>query len=97
MIRRGKVIASWSTTLGVLVLLACAVAFKDRIAEQWWLYKLESGELEEQKVAVEKLAELGSVRAVRVMLEVLWEANEDETTSYVMRTASGEIATENAA
>ena len=69
--RPGKLIARWSAALGLVVLLACAVAFRDRIAEEWWLYKLESGELEEQKVAAEKLADMGSARAVPVMLRLL--------------------------
>lgn len=67
-LRHGKLIAQWSAVLGVAVLLACAVAFRDRIAEEWWLYKLESGDVEGQKVAAERLAESGSVRAVSYLL-----------------------------
>ena len=76
--RHGKLIARWSVALGLAVLVACGVAFRDRIAEEWWLYKLESGELEEQKVAAEKLVEMGSVRAVPVMLENLHNVYEEQ-------------------
>ncbi len=78
--RRAKAVTLSAATIGVCVLLACAFAFRDRIAEQWWLYKLESGELEEQKVAAERLAEMGAVRAVPVMLGILRDGNLDYVT-----------------
>lgn len=57
-----------SAAIGVCVVVACTVVFKDRILEQWYLYKLQSGGVEEQKVAAERLSELEAVRAVPALL-----------------------------
>jgi hypothetical protein len=77
--RKGRLLAWGSVAVGTVVLLACTVAFKDRIAEKWWLHKLESGEREDQKVAAERLADMGSVRAVPVLLHRLREIVGDDS------------------
>jgi hypothetical protein len=54
----------------MVVLLVGAIAFKDRIAEEYWLWKLESEYREEQEVAAERLEELRSVRAIPGLLKL---------------------------
>jgi HEAT repeat protein len=69
--RRGRRVTWWITGLGLLVLLACGILFKDWVLEEWYLYKLESGDIEEQKAAVQKLAEMGSTRAIPGFIRLL--------------------------
>ena len=51
------------------MLLVAGYAFKDRPIEQWYLWRLESEDEETTKAAVERLGEMGSVRAIPRLLE----------------------------
>ena len=62
--RRGKAIALTATTLGLAVLVGAGIAAKDRIAEEWWIYKLRTGDEEEKKEAAQKLGEMPSLRSI---------------------------------
>src|SRR2546422_9447239 len=61
---RGKAVSICLSVLGVLVVLVTGFAFKDRVAEQWYLWKLDSDEPELRELAARKLGDLRSVRAV---------------------------------
>lgn len=70
---RGKAVALWSFVLGTAVLIAGGVILKDHILEPYWLWKLDSDDIEEQEAAVTKLTELGRLRPV---LEAIAPATE---------------------
>ncbi len=46
---RGRRIALAAVALGLLTLAGAGLAFKDRLVEEWYLWKLESEDEEEQK------------------------------------------------
>ena len=71
MIRNGKRLTYLTIALGVLVLLVAGYASRDLAVEQWYIWKLESEDEQERKLAAEKLGEMGSVRAVpSLMLQI---------------------------
>ncbi len=55
-----KVIVVSVAVLGIAVFVAAAVALKRPIVEQWYLWKLESGDREQQWATAAKLAQMGS-------------------------------------
>src|SRR5437867_403612 len=57
--RRGKVIALSTTTLSIIVLIAVPFVVKDKLLERWYLYRLEHGDEEARKRAIEGLEEVG--------------------------------------
>ena len=65
---------------GVVVLVAAGIALKRPIIEQWYVWQLESGGEAEKKVALERLEEMGSVKAVPHFLELILDAQVSETT-----------------
>jgi HEAT repeat protein len=62
--RRGRLLAWGSVVGGLVVLVAGGVATKDWIVEEWYLRQFESGDLKEQRLAAERLAEMGSLRVL---------------------------------
>jgi HEAT repeat protein len=66
---KGRLLAWGSAAGGLIVLLGCAVAFRDRIAEEWWLWRLGSVDPAARGAAAEKLGEMGSVRALPGLLK----------------------------
>ncbi len=53
------------------MLVIAGYAFWDKAVEQWYIWKLESEDGQERKLAAEKLGEMGSVRAVpSLMLQI---------------------------
>ncbi len=71
MTSKGKRLTYLTIALGVLVLLVAGYAAKDKAVEQWYIWKLESEDEQERKLAAEKLGEMGSVRAVpSLMLQI---------------------------
>jgi hypothetical protein len=72
--RRGKAVAITAVVLGLGVLVGAGMAAKDRIVEEWWIYKLKTGDEEENKVAAETLADMRSVRAATPLVNCLREA-----------------------
>src|SRR2546428_4777582 len=65
---RGKTITLSTVALGVVVLIAAGFAAKDRLSEEWYLWRLEVGSEEEEADAAEELGELRSVRAVSALV-----------------------------
>ena len=66
--RKGRTVAVWSIVLGILGRVGVAWAMRERVAERYWLHRLEDGDEEEKRVAVERLGEIGSVRALPIIL-----------------------------
>ncbi len=71
MTSKGKRLTYLTIALGVLVLAIAGYASRDLAVEQWYIWKLESEDEQERKLAAEKLGEMGSVRAVpSLMLQI---------------------------
>ena len=69
--RRGKAFALSTAVVALAVLVAAGFAAKDRIREEWYLHKLQTGGQNEREFAAEVLVELRSSRAVPVLVELL--------------------------
>lgn len=67
---RGKAIAFWSAWICLAVLTAAGFVFKDRIREEYWLWKLEKGDKAETEQAAIALGKLKSVRAVPELIRM---------------------------
>jgi HEAT repeat protein len=73
--RKGKATALSVTALGIMTLLTLAVVMKDRIAEEWFIHKLQSNSEAETASAARNLGVLGSVRSVPGLAKLaLWSA-----------------------
>lgn len=59
------------TALSVLTVVGAGIALKDSIREEWWIWRLGSKDRAVQKLACERLEEIGSARAIPALLE-LW-------------------------
>jgi len=57
-----------------VVFVAAGIAAKDWIREEWWLWKLEKGNKEEQEGAARTLGGMRSVRAVPLLINALRQA-----------------------
>ena len=57
---RGRRIALAAFALGLLTLAGAGYAFKDRVVEEYWIWKLESEHQTEREVAAEMLREMKS-------------------------------------
>jgi len=66
---RGKVVFLSSGVLGIAVLLIAGHTLRDRIREEYWLWKLEKGDRTTQEEAALSLGNLRSVRAVPGILK----------------------------
>ena len=66
---RGKRVAMAAAGMGLVVLFATGFALKDRIREEWWLYKLKYGDEAEKRIAAQMLGELCSVRAAPLLVQ----------------------------
>ncbi len=73
--RRGKSIAISTVAVGVVVLVAAGFAAKDWIVEEWWIHKLQTGDVDEQTHAAKRLGELESIRAVPFLFRVIGEVS----------------------
>jgi HEAT repeat protein len=62
--QRGKAVARWSLVVALISLLATAWAFRDKLAERWYISRLENEDKEIRRDAVENLRRMRSVRAV---------------------------------
>ncbi|MBI4586854.1 MAG: hypothetical protein HY717_22805 [Planctomycetes bacterium] len=69
--RRGRAVAIAAATLGLATLAASGLLFKDRLAEEWWLWRLRSPDRAERERAAARLGELKSARAVPRLVELL--------------------------
>jgi hypothetical protein len=66
---RGRAVVLSIGFLGLATLAAAGIASRDRIREEYWLWKLEEGDETEKEAAVLSLGELRSLRAVRGILQ----------------------------
>jgi hypothetical protein len=66
---RGARLAVVATVLGLLTLLGTGYAFRHSIAEEWQLRRLDSAEPEIRDLAVRKLGEMRSVKALPYLKE----------------------------
>ena len=73
-----KLIVCGVAVFGIAVLLAAAFALRRPILEQWYLWKLESGDSEQQWAAAAKLAKIGSKRAEEWYLEQLASDSDED-------------------
>ena len=77
--RRRLTIVTGGVGMAVLA-IACFVA-KDKLVEQWYLWKLRSGDEHEQRTAVQHLGELRSVAAVPELLALFRTKNRSRSFS----------------
>jgi len=70
MARRGKRVALWCVGVGMVVLGGLTVVCRERIAEEWYLWRLKKGNEEEQLQAMSRLADMRSSRAIPELLEL---------------------------
>ncbi len=68
---------------GVVVLVAAGFALKRPLLEQWFLWKLDSKELEERKTAAKRLGAMRSIRAVRSLVQILRDIAQTEDESPI--------------
>ena len=60
--------------VGAMVIVWAGIAFEEKLVEQWYLWKLDSGEEKEQELAAEKLGQMRSSRAIPRLVEILRRA-----------------------
>ena len=70
---RDKTIVLLSGILGLAVLVTAGFAFRDRLVEEYWLWKLERGDEGDREVAARRLGEMKSTRAIPGLLR--WVAS----------------------
>jgi hypothetical protein len=68
---RGKLVAWCTTALGLAVLVASVIVFKDRLVEEWYLHGLRAQNEDSRRMALEGLARMGSARAIPVLFAIL--------------------------
>jgi hypothetical protein len=89
--RNARTIAMWCVGVGVVVVVVMGMVLKDRIREEYYLYRLEHGDKEAKKVAAERLGEIGSVRAVPVILRLFQSLSEEELAGFLPLVDHGSI------
>ncbi len=68
---KGKRLTHLTISLGIVVLLVAGYAFKDKAVEQWYIWKLESEDEAIRVAAADKLADIGSVKAVPHLIQAI--------------------------
>ena len=71
MTRNKRAVISVAIVAGIAVVVASGFTLTGPVIEQWYLWKLESEDEEERRTAVERLADMRSVRAVPRLLSML--------------------------
>ena len=71
--RKGRAIAFSTAALGLVVLVGVAIALKDRLREEWCIYRLKSGDVHARLSAIKELEEKRSVRAVPSLIAMLYK------------------------
>jgi len=66
---RGARLAIVLAVLAAVTLAACGFAFRDQIVERWYIARLESPEPEMRDLAIRKLGEMRSPRALPYLRE----------------------------
>jgi hypothetical protein len=88
--RRGKVV-SWSCLVGgVVVLGLCLFAFRERILEEWYIYRLGSDDQAVRLVAAEWLGEKKSLRAVPKLVGLICGDEREQAFRMLPTRRSGE-------
>jgi hypothetical protein len=64
MAKRGKIVAFSLAATGLVVLAAAGMMAWPRLEEEWWFYRLRTGDEDQRQRAAERLGSLGSVRAL---------------------------------
>jgi HEAT repeat protein len=72
--RNARTIAMWTVAVGVVVVVVTGIALKDRIREEYYLYKLEHGDDDEKVRALEWLGDHASEAAWVHMVDLHCEA-----------------------
>ena len=74
--RRGKAITILTMTVGLVVLVAAGIAAMPWLKERYYLRRLDSQDIEEQRAAIEALISTGSEealdRAIRLYFAKSW-------------------------
>ena len=78
MIGKKKNFTLFTAVVGISVLLVAGYAFKDKAVEQWYIWKLDSEDPGEKFRAGEKLAGIGSSRAVPKFIKFLHSGSVQE-------------------
>jgi hypothetical protein len=68
-VTRAKCLVNSIICIGGTLSVAAVISSKDLIIEQWWLYRLRSDNPDEVQIAATRLGEIGSVRAVPVLVQ----------------------------
>ncbi|MBI4583848.1 MAG: hypothetical protein HY717_07475 [Planctomycetes bacterium] len=71
---KGRLVALAAASAGLITLLGTGLASKDFLVEQWWLYRFGSGSDVEKRVAIAKLGERRSVRAIPRLIKLLGDS-----------------------
>ena len=74
--RAGELTASTFGALAIVVSIVVATAFMSRIREEYYIGKLEKGSEEEQRIAIQKLVEMKSLKAVPSLAKKFLLANQ---------------------
>src|SRR5262245_32037040 len=69
--RRGRTIATSAGILGLAVLAGAGFASRDRIVEQYWLWRPDLGDENARELAARRLGEMRSARGVSGLLKWL--------------------------
>jgi HEAT repeats len=72
---RGRRVALWACVGGVVVLGTTTYSFRAFIQEHYWMWRLERGDRLEKQMAVERLGQLNSIRAIPSILMLLATGN----------------------
>ena len=68
---RGRRVTIGVVVVGAIVIVWAGIAFEEKLVEQWYLWKLDSVEEQEQQLAAEKLGQMKSRRAIPRLVEIL--------------------------
>ncbi len=90
---RGSTLVIWSAAATFVVLAAAGWAMRGRLLEQYYLWRLGSGNAVERRVAVRNLREMGSVKALpRLSAMILPFGESDVEVRNAAAYAMGKIA-----
>src|SRR5262245_30102485 len=81
----GKRVALWSVAGGLLVMVAVGFAAKDRIREEWYLYRLETGSAEQRMYAIRELETGRSLRAIPKLVSILEREELQRSGKFLVR------------
>ena len=87
---KGRRVALAAGAMGIATIALAAFLGRDRIAEEWWLWRFSRGlGIEEKTRAIERLGELRSSRAVPLM--VSWVRRETEARRNLVMAVVGPV------